>query len=133
MTDFVSERVNINAPCREVYNFLGDFTNFEHLMPQQIKNWEADKDTCSFTIEGMADLSMRIASKSEEKNIHIVADKKNPIDFTLDCFFFPKEINTCQVELVFSAELNPFIKAMASRPLQNFVDMLAQKLQQHFS
>jgi carbon monoxide dehydrogenase subunit G len=132
MTEFVSERVQVNASNTTIYNFLGDFTNFENLMPEQIKNWKADTDRCSFTIEGLADLSMRIASRSEGKNIHIVADGKNPIDYTLDCFMIPKDESSCNVELIFSADLNPFIKSLASRPLQNFVDMLAQKLQQHF-
>jgi carbon monoxide dehydrogenase subunit G len=133
MTEFVSERVRINASNATIYDFLGDFTNFENLMPEQIKNWKADPDHCSFTIEGLAELSMRIASRSEGKNIHIVADGKNPIEYTLDCFMIPKDESSCNVELVFSADLNPFIKTLASRPLQNFVDMLAQKLQQHFS
>ncbi|MBW6478449.1 MAG: hypothetical protein K0B37_03405 [Bacteroidales bacterium] len=133
MTEFVSERLVINASSEEVFNFLGDFTNFEHLMPEQIRNWKADKDTCSFTIEGLADLSMRIASKNPDRNIHIIADGKNPIDYTLDCFLFDVNEKSCKVELVFNADLNPFIKSVASRPLQNFVNMLATKLQEHFA
>ncbi|MFW6224558.1 MAG: hypothetical protein ACOC4R_02735 [Bacteroidota bacterium] len=133
MTEFMSERVKLNASSGDVFTFMGDFTNFGKLMPEQIKNWKADTDSCSFTIEGMADLNMRIASRTPDKNIHIVADGKNPIDYTLDVFFFPVDSETCQAEIVFNAELNPFIKAVASRPLQNFVNMLAQKLQQHFA
>ena len=133
MTEFVSERLMINASCNEVYSFMGDFTNFEYLMPEQIKNWKADQESCSFTIEGLADLSMRIASKNPGRNIHIIADGKNPIDYTLDCFFFENDGNSCKVELVFNADLNPFVKAVASRPLQNFVNMLAAKLQEHFA
>lgn len=133
MTEFISDRLVVNASCNKVYSFLSDFTNFEHLMPDQIKNWKADEDTCSFTIEGLADLSMRIASKNPHRNIHIIADGKNPIDYTLDCFFLENEGDSCKVELVFNAELNPFIKSLASRPLQNFVNMLATKLQEHFA
>lgn len=133
MTEFVSERLVINTSCNEVYSFMSDFTNFEHLMPEQIKNWKADKDSCSFTIEGLADLSMRIASKNPDRNIHIIADGKNPIDYTLDCFFFEMDESSCKVELIFNADLNPFIKSVASRPLQNFVNMLATKLQEHFA
>lgn len=133
MTEFISEKTRINASAKEVFDFLSDFRNFQHLMPEQIKNWKADQDHCSFTIEGMADLSMRIASKNPHKNIHIVADGKNPIDYTLDVFLFPDDENQCKAELVFNASLNPFIKAMASRPLQNFVEMLVKKLQEHFA
>jgi carbon monoxide dehydrogenase subunit G len=133
MTEFVSERTAVNAPAADIFNFLTDFTNFQHLMPEQIQNWKADADHCSFTIEGLADLSMRIAGKTPEKNIHIVADGKNPIDYTLDVFLFPGTESSCKVEVAFNADLNPFIKAMASRPLQNFVDLLAQKLREHFA
>ncbi len=132
MTEFISERLEINAQAEEVFDFLADFTNFEHLMPEQIKNWKADADTCSFNIEGLADLSMRIASKNRARNIHIVAHGKNPVDYTLDVFLFPADETSCKAEVIFNADLNPFIKAMASRPLQNFVDMLADRLQQHF-
>ncbi|TVQ17281.1 MAG: hypothetical protein EA361_02725 [Bacteroidetes bacterium] len=133
MTEFVSERVKVNAPSNDVFAFMGDFNNFGKLMPEQIKNWKSDADSCSFTIEGMADLSMRIATRNPGKNLHIVADGKNPIDYTLDVFFFPVDESSSQAEIVFNADLNPFIKAVASKPLQNFVDMLAQKLQQHFA
>lgn len=133
MTEFVSENVKVKAPASKVFDFLGDFTNFENLMPEQIKNWKADTDTCSFTIEGMANLSMRIAERHEAKNIHIVADGRNPIDYTIDCHLKPKDDDSCNVELVFAADLNPLTKALAARPLQNFVDMMALKLQNHFS
>lgn len=133
MTEFKSERVDLGVPRSAVFEFLSDFTNFENLMPPQIKNWKADKDHCSFTIEGLADLSMRIASRTGQSNVHIVADGKNPIDYTLDCFLFEGGDARSGAELVFNADLNPFLKAMASRPLQNFVDMLAERLQQHFS
>jgi len=48
MTEFISERVEVTAPRSDVYNFLSDFTNFEHLMPEQIKNWKADEDRLLF-------------------------------------------------------------------------------------
>lgn len=131
MTEFISERTEVSAKASVIYDFLNDFTNFEHLMPDQIKNWKADQDHCSFTIEGMADLSMKIASRNPHSNIHIEADGKNPIDYTLDIFIFEK-MPGCDVEIVFRADLNPFVKMMAAKPLQNFVDLLAQKLQTHF-
>jgi carbon monoxide dehydrogenase subunit G len=133
MTRFISDKVPVGASKEDIFNFLSDFTHFQNLMPAQIKNWKADTDHCSFTIEGMADLSMRIAAKNPYKNIHIVADGKNPIDYTLDVFLFEKGDTAADVEISFDASLNPFIKAVASKPLQNFVDMLALKIKEHFA
>lgn len=133
MTEFNSNRLPVNASSDEVYNFLSDFTNFSHLMPPQVKNWRADTDSCSFTVEGLADLNMRMASRNPGSNINIVADGKNPVDYTLDVFMFPKGEANSEVEIVFNAKLNAFMKMMASRPLKNFVDMLGQKIQEHFA
>jgi carbon monoxide dehydrogenase subunit G len=132
MTEFKSELVNVNASDKEVFEFLGDFNNFESLMPPQVKNWKADADHCSFTIEGLADLSMKITNRNPYRNISISAHGKNPIDYILDVFIAGQGENSSQVEVVFNASLNMFIKAMASRPLQNFVDMLALQIQKHF-
>lgn len=132
MTEFVSERVNVDKSVDEVFDFLNDFTNFSNLIPDQVKSWKASNDTCSFSIEGLAELNMRIASKNRANNIHIVADGKNPVDYTLDIFLFDTTTSKSKAEIVFKADLNPFIKAMASKPLQNFVDKLALKLQEYF-
>lgn len=133
MAKFQSERVQIDAPEQQVFEFLSDFRNFKDLMPPQIVNWQADEQSCSFTIQGMADFSMRMVNKNPWSNIHIVAEGDNPIDYTLDCFFEPGDEGKSFAGIVFDAELNPFLSMVASKPLQNLVNMLADKLQEIFS
>lgn len=133
MTQFNSERLIINAPTSKVFDFLGDFTHFEPLMPDQVKNWKAQPDSASFAIEGVAELNMRIASKVPNKNIHIVSDGKNPIDYTLDIFLLEIDENTSLLEVDFNGKMNTFIKMMASKPLQKFVDKLALKVQEYYA
>ncbi len=133
MTKFNSDRLTINAPASQVFDFLSDFTHFEPLMPDQVNNYKAKPDSCSFAIEGIAELNMRIASKVPNKNIHIVSDGKNPIDYTLDIFLLELDENTCLLEVDFNGKMNPFIKMMASKPLQKFVDTLAIKVQEYFA
>ncbi len=133
MAKFQSERVQLDAPEQEVFEFLSDFRNFKDLMPPQIVNWKADEQSCSFTIPSMADLSMRMVKKIPHRNIHIVAEGNNPIEYTLDCFIEPDIEGKSFAEIVFDAELNPFLSMVASRPLQNLVNMLAKKLLEIFS
>ncbi len=130
MAKFESKRVIVNAPCEKVFEFLADFNNFEELMPDEVSNWEATSDSCCFKIEGIGNLSMRIASKTPCKQIHIVSDNDNPVDYTLDCYFYNYGKEQCEVELVFNAELSSFIKMIASNPLQNFVNMLTDKIKE---
>ena len=133
MAKFEKNNILINADCKTVFDFLADFRNFETLLPEQVKNWQADESSCSFTIEGMADMAMRIDGKYPHRTIHIVSEGKTPVSFKLDYFFRPKEESTCQFSIVFDVDLNPFQKMVASNALKNFVNMLGDKLQERFA
>lgn len=132
MAKFESEQVVLQAPCGEVFDFLSDFRNLESLMPEQITNWKATEDDCSFTIQGVADLSMEMASRSAGRNIHIVSSGSNPVAYSLDYFFRNKD-NSCEVSVLLEAELNPFLKSIASRPLQSLVSVIAEKLKELYA
>ncbi len=132
MAKFESNSISLNTDCKTVFEFLGDFRNFESLLPSQVSNWKADESSCSFTIKDLSDLSMRIDAKYPHNNIHIVSEGKNPVDFQLDYFFRGKEDNKCQLSIVFDVKLNPFQKMVASNALQNFINMLADKLKERY-
>ena len=53
----------VNHSIDKVYDFLTSFNNFEPLMPEQITNWKSDNNSCSFTIQGMADISLTFGEK----------------------------------------------------------------------
>ncbi len=133
MATFEKQNIPVNASCETVFSFLGDFRNFEELMPEQVTNWKADESSCSFTIQGLSDLSMRIDGKYPCSNIRIVSEGKNPVDYRMDYYFNAKGDNRCGVSIVFDVDLNPFIKTMVSKPLQHFVDLLAEKLQERYA
>lgn len=132
MARFESNKVVVNAPCEKVYNFVADFNNFEKLLPDKVSDWHSTIDTCSFKIEGIGRLSMKIESKTPSRQIHIVSDGDNPVNYTLDCFFYQHGKEQCEVELIFEAELTAFMQMIASNPLQNFVNMLADKIKELF-
>ncbi|TVR40302.1 MAG: hypothetical protein EA394_08330 [Bacteroidia bacterium] len=132
MATFQKQDIPVNTNCETVFEFLGDFRNFESLLPDRVTNWKADELTCSFTIQGLSDLSMRIDGKYPCRNIRIVSDGKNPVNYKLDYHFRPAKDQACEVDIVFDVNLNPFLKSIASGPLQHFVDMLAEKLQEKY-
>lgn len=99
-------------------------------MPEQIINWQSTEDTCSFTIKGMTDLSMKIKEKIAFHTILITSYGKVPFDFELKCSFEDFGNFQTQSQLIFIADLNPMLSMMASKPLQNFVNMLNSKLKE---
>jgi len=128
MTDFKSELKSIKADDRQIFHFLCDLNNFERLMPEQVIHWQSTRDTCSFTIKGMADLAMKIEKREEFQLVTYVSEGKSPFSFQLSFFISKQEAGGSTVSSVLQADLNPMIKMMASRPLQNFVNLLVDKL-----
>ncbi len=133
MAVFENRDVMLNAPCDKVFEFLGDFRNMEHLMPEQVQEFYAEADSCRFKVEGLSDFSMRFEEKKPCKYLHIVSDGNNPVDYSLDYHLFPMGSDRCSISITFRAALNPFMKMMASRSLQKVVDSMGSHLQDNFS
>jgi carbon monoxide dehydrogenase subunit G len=128
MTVFKSDPVSILASPAETYTYLNDFNNFEKLLPDQVTNWQCAGDQCSFTIQGMADIALRIDQRDPDKKIVYVSEGKTPFEFQLQFILDSIADNRCSVVSELQAKLNPMLKMMASRPLQNLVNILVEQL-----
>lgn len=132
MTKIESNSTGIQASANEVWNYLSDFNNFGNLMPPQIMNWKSTSETCSFTIQNMASLSMRIKEKTAPVQLVIVSEKPSPFPFELICNLEAISDTSCSSKIQFHAEMNPILTMMAQKPLQNFVNMLNEQLRKTF-
>ena len=128
------KKVNINANRKKVFEFLSDFNNYEKLMPEQIVNWKSDTESCSFTIKGMADLSLKFDNKMPHESIVISPEGKTPFKFSLlvnlqeDSLNEQKTVAGVDVD----ANLNPMLAMMAKKPLENLVNVMAENLNKIF-
>lgn len=130
MTSFKSDKITINRSPEELFVFLSDFNNFEKLMPEQVTNWHATKESCSFTIQGMADLAMKMGQRNEFSVVSYISDGNKPFAFDLNTYFNAVDPDKTETQIILNADLNPVLKMMASRPLQNFVNLLVNKLKE---
>lgn len=128
LTKIESEVSEINNSAENVFNYLADFNNFGTLMPPQVTNWQSTTDECSFTINGMATIGMKIIEKTPHSKISISSHGKVPFDFKLFILITEKDAANCTGQLIFESELNPMIKMMVEKPLGNFFNMLAKKM-----
>lgn len=128
LTKIESEKVDINNSASAVFNYLSDFNNFEKLMPSQVTNWKSTTEECSFTINGMANIGMRIIEKTPHTKITISSNGKVPFEFKLFVLLTEKDTNNCVGQLTFESDLNPMLKMMVEKPLGNFFNMLAQRM-----
>ena len=132
MTKIESNPLEIEAPASKVFAYLSDFNNFGNLMPPQITNWQSTTETCSFTIQNMANLAMRITEKTEPTRLVITSEPPSPFPFDLICEFEELSGTTCRSTIRFHADMNPMLAMMAKNPLQNFVNLLNEQLKKTF-
>jgi len=130
MTSFKSDKITINRSPEELFAFLSNFNNFEKLMPEQVTNWKSTNESCSFTIQGMADLAMKMGQQTEFSQITYNSEGNKPFAFDLNTHFNSFDTDQTETQIILNADLNPMLKMMASRPLQNFVNLLVNKLKE---
>jgi len=128
LTKIESEKVEIGNAAENIFTYLSDFNNFEKLMPPQVTNWTSTADECSFTINGMATIGMKIIEKAPFSKISIISNGKVPFEFKLFVLITEKDGSNCVGQLTFESDMNPMIKMMVEKPLGNFFNMLAQKM-----
>lgn len=128
LTKIESDKVEINNSAEKIFNHLSDFNNFSQLMPPQVTNWQSTADECSFTLNGMATIGMKIVEKTPNTKISISSHGKVPFEFKLLVLLTEKDASNCVGQLTFESDLNPMLKMMVEKPLGNFFNMLAQKM-----
>jgi carbon monoxide dehydrogenase subunit G len=130
MTNYKSSQITVQKSQTEVFNFLSDYNNFGKLMPEQVTNWNSTQDECSFTIQGMASLQMKIIERRASDLISMESYGKTPIKFTLYVTLEAISETSCTALVSIDADINPMLKMMLDKPLSNLVEKLATKIPQ---
>jgi carbon monoxide dehydrogenase subunit G len=129
MTNIESKTVAIAVSADRLFNYLGNFNNFQHIMPPQVTKWQSTENNCSFNIQGMADIEMEMTEKVPFESIKISASGSTPVSLHMTWKFLGKDDKT-DTRLILDADLNPMLAMMAKAPLNNFVNLLVDKLKE---
>ncbi len=130
--EFQSHEVRLAVPAAKAFAFLSDLNNLEHLMPEQVINWQSTDKSCSFDIKGMAHINLEKAESIPDRMIHIISGPDNPIDIEFRCNLDKAGDDQTSASIVLSADLSPMLKLLASGPMQNLVNIMADKLSAEF-
>lgn len=134
MTRFISRQHQIKRPAAIVYTFLSDFNNFSQAIPAQyVSNWQADTDRCSFEINALGPVSMQFAEKKEYSLLKISNSPESKQEFHL--WIQLKELNEAdtRMKLTMDVKLNAMMKMMAKKPLEKFINTLAEQISASFN
>ena len=127
MATFKSPKVLVSKTAEEFYKKIGNLNNLKEIMPSQIECFESTASSCSFKMKGMPKLYLEIKEKVEHSKISLIA-RNSQVPLLLDCLITEKG-EQCQARLEINAELNMMMKMMVEKPLTQFLDVLASKMQ----
>ena len=119
------------SPLKNLYTFLSDFKNFGSLLPEdKVDNFKYSETECSFNIKGITPMTIKVAEKVPYEFILFSSDGLAKFNFSLKVQFIgdAEQTGECKIDLL--GDLNPFIKAMAEKPLTGLVNTMSLKLSQ---
>ncbi len=121
----LSETHSVQSTTDSLFDFMGDFNNFKHLLPEdKITNFECTSEQCSFGIKGLMPLTIKIKERLPSSRITFETTGVAKFVFTLHIHLLENQKTNIELE----GDMNSFIKAMAEKPLRELVNTMATKL-----
>lgn len=131
MATFESTVRQIPYPQQSVYDMLSDLSNIDkvkdRIPEEKLNDLTFDADSMSVSTP-MGAVKLRIVDREEPKCIKF-ATEESPLPFNFWIQILPVDDNSSKMKLTIKAEMNPFIKGMVSKPLQEGIEKIADALQ----
>lgn len=131
MATFESTVRQINYPQQSVYQLLSDLSNIDKVkdrIPEdKVKDLIFDTDSIGINTP-MGAVKLNIVERDEPKCIKFETTE-SPLPFNFWIQILPVTAQSSKMKLTIKADLNPFIKGMVSKPLQEGVEKIADALQ----
>ena len=131
MTEFISEIKTIPYGNQIIFETLSDLNNLERLKDRipsdKIEDFIFDTDFCSFSIQPVGKVHFSIINREPHKTIKLSADQ-SPVEVNIWIQLKETGEQETKMRLTIKAELNPFLKPMISKPLQEGINQIADIL-----
>ena len=128
---FESSVKQIPYPQQAVYDNISDLRNLEKVkdrVPEdKVSDFTFDEDTVGINIQPVGELKLRIIEREEPKCVKFET-VQSPVPFNVWIQVLPVDEQNSKMKVTVKAELNPFIKSMVEKPLQEAVEKIADVL-----
>ena len=119
---FESSIKQVPYPQEAVYRNISDLSNLEKVrdrIPEdKINDFSFDEDTVTLNVQPVGELKLRICDREEPKCVKFET-VQSPVPFNVWIQVLPVDEQNSKMKVTVKAELNPFIKSMVEKPLQD--------------
>lgn len=127
---FESKTGKLTCSVEEVFNFVTDIRNFERFIPEgKIDDWHAERDSCSFRVPMLGTVNVELVEKEMYKKVVFNGNALKNNDFSLELVILKSDNDTAEVKVLLSADINPVLKMMASKPISQFLEKLINEME----
>ena len=131
MSNFESSVKVIPYSQERVYDKLADLSNLESIkdrLPQdKVKDMSFDTDTLSFNVDPVGQLTLKIIEREPCKCIKFETIN-SPLPFNMWIQIVSSADEECKLKITIGLDINPFMKAMVQKPLQEGLEKMADML-----
>lgn len=131
MTKFESSVKVIPFSQERVYDKLADLNNLEAIkdrLPQdKVKDMSFDTDTLTFSVDPVGQLTLKIVEREPSKCIKFETTQ-SPLPFNMWIQIVSTTAEESKLKVTIGLEINPFMKAMVQKPLQEGIEKMADML-----
>ena len=132
-TRFESSVKQIPYPQQAVYDMLSNLENISKVMDRipadKIKDISFDRAHVSMSVDPVGAIKLAVCEREEPKCIKFQTEK-SPVPFYVWIQMLPVTDTTSKMRITAEADLNPFIKTLVQKPLQDGVEQIADGLAQ---
>ena len=130
LSHFESRPGKLSCSPDKVFSFVTDIRNFERFVPQgAVNDWQADKESCSFNVSMIGRVGLRLSGKEENIKVVYNGDALKENDFSLILDISGEAGNPAEVKVTLEADLNPMMKMVAIRPINQFLGTLIDEME----
>jgi len=122
-----SPKVTISKSPQEVFDFLTKVENFDKIMPESKQKFETlASDKFLFQLKGMPELILKQKEEIAPSKV-VLGAASDKLPFTLTANINVNGDHT-ETQLIFDGDFNPMMAMMIKKPIQNFINALAENL-----
>jgi carbon monoxide dehydrogenase subunit G len=138
---YVSDVKIIPHPIEAVFNHLSDFTNLSKYFNEEIlasiadkvpqvniREFQADRDSCSFEIGGIGRAEIRIVERTPFSTIKVEGQGNLPVELKFWIQLLPLGTGETKLRLTLHAEMGMMIRMMVGNKLEKGINQLADAL-----
>jgi len=130
ISKYESRTGKLTCTPSEIFDFVTDIRNFRQFVPDgTIDDLQIDMNSCSFHVTSLGKVNINLSGKEPHDKVVYNGNVLQSNDFSLVLNIKANSSGKAEVNLKLAAHLNPILKMMAAKPIENFLEKLIEEME----